>query len=309
MLRAIRVSLATAVVLGVTIVGAAAHEAAFQGETEQVFAGQAFVQREYVERGYVDAEGLEMYYEIHGAGEPLVLLHGALMKAEDMAPLVAAFAGDRRVIVIEQQAHGRTADVDRPLTYEQMAEDTAAALRRLGVERADFFGYSMGGNVALQIAVRHPELVRKLVVAAAPFRADGVHPISKQFAEMMSADLFPQEWVEAYARVAKDPGGFPRLVSKVRDLELSFEGWPAEEIGTIEAPVMIIVGDSDVVRLEHAVEMFQLFGGGVHGDLAGLPQARLAVLPGTTHIGVMFRNDWLSSMIREFLESPSNGAF
>src|SRR3954467_4959966 len=130
------------------------------------------------EGNYAEVNGLEMYYEIHGSGEPLILLHGAYMTIDTMGEIVPALAETRRVIAVEQQGHGRTADVDRPLTYEQMADDTAALVRPLAIGTVDVVGYSMGGGIALQLAIRHPDVVRKLVVASATFRSDGMHAVA-----------------------------------------------------------------------------------------------------------------------------------
>jgi pimeloyl-ACP methyl ester carboxylesterase len=255
--------------------------------------------------GYAAVNGLEMYYEVHGAGRPLVLLHGALMTIEGFGELLPSLAGMRQVIAVEQQAHGRTADIDRPLGYERMADDTAALLRQLGIEEADFFGYSMGGSVALQIAIRHPDLVRKLVIAASAFGKDGLYPeVLENIRNLRAEDFTGSPWLEAYARVAPDPGGWPALVGKVVQLVGAFEGWPPEAIRSIEAPALVVVADSDVVRPEHAVELFRLLGGGVPGDLGGLPRSQLAVLPGTTHVSLVERAEWLTPMVAEFLDAP-----
>lgn len=256
--------------------------------------------------GYAPVNGLEMYYEVHGTGRPLVLLHGALTTiGTSFGKVLPSFAETRQVIAIEQQAHGRTADVDRPLSYEQMADDTAALLRHLEVEKADFLGYSMGGGIALQIAVRHPDLVRRLVVAAASYNSEGLYPeVLEAFQHLKPDDLAGSPFEEAYARTAPNPEDWPTLIARVRQLDRQFEGWPPEAIRSIEAPTLLIFGDSDIVRPEHAVEMFRLLGGGVAGDLAGLPRSRLAVLPGTTHITLVDRADWLFSMTTEFLDAP-----
>jgi pimeloyl-ACP methyl ester carboxylesterase len=264
----------------------------------------AFAQND--RNGYASVNGLEMYYEIHGTGRPLVLLHGALTTIDtSFGKVLPAFAETRQVIAVEQQAHGRTADIDRPLSYEQMADDTAALLRQLGIEQADLFGYSMGGGIALQIAIRHPDLVRKLVAAAASYSNDGIYPeILEGIQNLKPEDLAGSPFQEAYARVAPDRENWPTLLAKVRQLVGGFEGWPAGDIQSIEAPALLIVGDSDIVRPEHAVEMFRLLGGGVAGDIAGLPRSQLAVLPGTTHITLVDRADWLISMVTEFLDAP-----
>ena len=254
---------------------------------------------------YASVNGLEMYYEIHGTGEPLVLLHGAYMTIDAMGEVVPSLAKTRRVIAVELQGHGRTADIDRPLSYEQMADDTAALLRRIGIEEADIFGYSMGGGIALQVTIRHPEVVRKLVLASVYYNNNGVYPELLQAIETITPEAFAgTPWREEYDRIAPNPEDFPTLVAKLKELDLTFVGWPPEDIQAIEAPALVIIGDSDVVRPEHAVEMFRLVGGAVAGDLAGLPSSRLAILPGTTHVGLVERSDLLVSMIGEFLDAP-----
>ncbi len=257
--------------------------------------------------GYAPVNGLRMYHEIHGAGRPLVLLHGALSAiGTSFGKVLPSLAKTRQVIAVEQQAHGRTADIDRPLTYEQMAEDTAAVLRELDVETADFFGYSMGGAVALQTAKRHPDLVRKLVFAGgACYNRDGYYPEVLAGIEGLTPEaLAGSPWEEEYARIAPNPQDWPALLDKVKTLDRDFVGWPAEDIQSIRAPVLIVVGDADVVRPEHAVEMFRLVGGGAIGDLHGLPRSQLGVLPGTTHVTLVDRADWLVSMVAEFLDGP-----
>ena len=260
--------------------------------------------------GYAPVNDLEMYYEVHGTGQPLVVLHGAYMTIGTMGEAVPGLAEARRIIAVELQGHGRTADVDRPLTYEQMADDVAALIGHLGIEQADVFGYSMGGGVALQVAVRHPEVVRKLVVASASYTSDGMHPELLEMIPTITPEAFAGSPIEeAYLRSAPNPDDFPNLVAKLKRLDMEPFAWPPEDIREIAAPTLLIVGDSDAIRLEHAVELFRLLGGGVMGDLAGLPKSQLAVLPGTTHFvppgsAVLDRADWLVSMIGGFLDAP-----
>ena len=254
---------------------------------------------------HAEVNGLKMYYEIHGAGFPLIVLHGAFMTIGAMGALVPALSETRQVVAVELQGHGHTADIDRPLSYEQLADDVAALMRHLDIEWADVFGYSMGGGTVLQLAMRHPALVRKLVLASASSTSDGVYPEVWAGIERISPELFDgTPWKEEYDRVAPTPDAFPTLVEKMKQLDGQPFAWAADEIRAISAPTMVIVGDSDGTTPEHAVELFRLRGGGVFGDLAGLPSARLAVLPGTTHVGLIDRADWLASMIVEFLEAP-----
>lgn len=257
--------------------------------------------------GYAPANGLNMYYEIYGTGgQPLVLLHGAYMTIDSaFGELLPAFAATRQVVAVELQGHGRTADIDRPIRYEDMADDVAALIEHLNIESVDVFGYSMGGGVALQLAVRHPELVRKLVAASATYKSEGMYPELLAMIETITPEAFAGSPPEAeYLRLAPNPGDFPTLVTKLTQLDTVLQDWPDEDMRAIKAPTLLIIGDSDVVRPEHAVALFRLLGGGVAGDLAGLPQSQLAVLPGTMHVTVIERTELLLAIILPFLDAP-----
>jgi pimeloyl-ACP methyl ester carboxylesterase len=261
------------------------------------------------ESGYAPANGLEMYYEVHGEGRPLVLLHGAYMTVDMLGPLLTGLAANHRVIAPELHGHGRTADVDRPITYPQMADDTAALMRHLGIENADVIGYSLGGATAVQVAIRHPDLVRRLVSISAGFSSDAAPKQAQEMFEAITPEMFagsPME--EAYQRLAPRPEDFPTLVAKVTELDTTPFDW-SEDVRGIQAPTLIVVGDSDGSTLDHTVEFFKLRGGGVMGDLAGLPESQLIVLPGTTHFippgyGMLDRHEWLLPMIERFLDPP-----
>lgn len=256
--------------------------------------------------GYATANGVKMYYEIHGeGGQPLLLLHGAYMSIDALGNLIPTLARTRQVIAVDLQGHGRTADIDRPITYKDMADDVAALLGELGIENVDIFGYSMGGAVALQVAIRHPQLVRKLIVASASYNSAGLYPEMLPMLGTMTLDMFTGTPMEAeYRRLAPDPDYFSTFVAKMIDLDKQSFDWPAEDIRAIKAPTMLIVGDSDIIQPEHTLEMFRLLGGGVCGDLHGLPQARLAVLPGTTHVAVIDQTELLLAIVPPFLDAP-----
>ena len=256
--------------------------------------------------GYASVNGLEMYYEIHGTGQPLVLLHGAFSAiGTSFGALLPELARTRQVIGFELQAHGRMADIDRPMTIEQLADDTAAAIQQLGIGPADIFGYSTGAAVALQVAIRHPEVVRKLVLASVTYTLSGVHPgLMEGMGEMQPEMMHGSPWHEEYMRIAPRPEDFARLFAKKTEMDRQIKDVPAEAIQALKAPVLIVIGDSDLVRPEHAVEMFRLLGGGVFGDMAGLPHSQLAVLPGTTHVSLVSRADLLLAIIPPFLDAP-----
>jgi pimeloyl-ACP methyl ester carboxylesterase len=259
-----------------------------------------------VQTGYAPVNGLNMYYEIHGTGQPLVLLHGAFSAiGTSFEALLPSLAKTRQVIAFELQAHGRTADIDRPLSLEQMADDTAAALQHLGIDQADIFGYSMGAAVALHLAIRRPDVVRKLVLASVSYNLSGVHPgLMEGLGEMKPEMMFGSPWHEEYMRIAPRPEDFATLFAKKTEMDRGIQDIPAESIRAIKAPTLLIIGDSDIIRPEHAVEMFRLLGGGVAGDLAGLPNSQLAILPGTTHVTVVYRTDLLLTIIPPFLDAP-----
>lgn len=256
---------------------------------------------------YVSVNGLEMYYEIHGTGQPLVLLHGAFSAVgTSFGQFLPGLAKTRQVIAFELQAHGHTADIDRPMSLEAMADDVAAALGQLGIERADLFGYSMGAGVALHVALRHPEVVRKLVLASVTYTLSGLHPgLMDGLADMKPEMMFGSPWHEEYMRIAPRPEDFARLFAKKTEMDRGIQDLPAETIRGIKAPTLLVIGDSDIVRPEHAVEMFRLLGGGVMGDTpAGLPNSQLAVLPGTSHVTLVQRADLLLPMLESFLDAP-----
>jgi pimeloyl-ACP methyl ester carboxylesterase len=244
---------------------------------------------------YASVNGLKMYYEIRGDGEPLVLLHGAFGLAMDLPTL----ARNRRVIAVELQGHGRTADVDRPLSVEQLADDTAALLRELKVERADFFGYSMGGTVALGVAIRHPGLVRKLAINGSHYSSmeDAYEPEAfKQFLSL-PADFAPSVLKTPYDKVAPDPKQWPTLVAKIKKMGSESKGYAREDLKSIKAPVLIMLGDRDGVRPEHAVEMFRL-----------IPNSQLAILPGADHFLIFQSPERLLPTIAAFFDAPTPGA-
>lgn len=260
--------------------------------------------------GYITINDLNMYYEIRGSttqgsGTPLIALHGAYMTTDAMSIVTIPLAETRQVIAVDLQAHGRTNDVDRPLNYAQMADDVVALMDQLGIERADVFGYSMGGGVAQQIVFRHPERVNKLVVLATTFRLNGWHQDVLDTIAQITPEMFAGSPMETeYARVAPNPENFPTLVEKLVALDSEEFDWTAE-VATIQAPTLVMVADNDGVRLEHAVEMYTLLGGGVSADHSGQPVNQFAVIPGASHVGVIYQPERVTSLISQFLDAPA----
>ncbi len=243
---------------------------------------------------YASVNGLQLYYETQGTGRPLVLLHGGLLTTElTFGPLIPALAESRRVIGIELQGHGHTADIERPMRLEHLADDVIALLGQLDITEADFFGYSLGGMVVLHVWQRCPALVGRLVVASVDLRPDHAEirtPPTPEMAARLPTESDFQAMRDAYAAVAPRPDDFAVVADKTSGMVHTFNGWSDDEIRAITVPTLLIVGDTDFIPLEHAVEMFNL-----------LPDAQFAVLPGTTHMGVMRRPERVLSLIGPFL--------
>jgi pimeloyl-ACP methyl ester carboxylesterase len=261
-----------------------------------------------VKTGYAPVNGLKLYYEIHGAGEPLVLLHGGVGATEMFNSIMPSLSKGRLVIAVDLQAHGRTADIERPLSMEAMANDIAALMKHLGIEKADIMGYSLGGGVALRTAIQHPGVVRKLVVVSAAFKRDGWYPeIVAGMSQMGPGAAEPMKQTpmyQMYSRIAPRPEDWPVLLTKLGDLLRQDYDW-SKEVAAIQAPTLLVFGDADAVRTAHAVEFFELLGGGKKDagwDGSGMSHARLAILPGVTHYNI-FSSPALASAVTPFLDA------
>jgi len=261
---------------------------------------------------YADVNGIKLYYEVHGAGRPLILLHGGLGAIEMFGPNLPALAKGRQVIGVDLQGHGRTADIDRPLSVELMADDIAALIKHLGLTRPDIMGYSLGGGVALQTAIRHPEAVGRLVVVSTPFRRNAFYPeILAQQGQVTAAaaeGMKQTPMYQLYSSIAPRPEDWPRLLDKIgeamkHDFDLS------SQIAGIQATTLVVAGDADIFPPAHAVEMFGLLGGGKRDggwDGSGRPKSRLAILPGLTHYTI-FSAPTLAATVIPFLDEPAPG--
>jgi pimeloyl-ACP methyl ester carboxylesterase len=254
----------------------------------------------------VDVNGMQMYYEVTGAGDPLIVLHGAYMNIPSMGAIIPKLAKTHMVYAVELQGHGRTTDIDRPITYPNLADDVAAFMDAVGLEKADVFGYSMGAAAGLQLAMRHPAKVNKLAAASVAYDADGWQPEFRAFIPQMTVEMFVgMPFAEDHRKLAPNPEGFPALVEKLIALEREPMAW-GEDVKAMKTPVLIITGDADVATLEHSVAMFRLLGGGFMGDMGKLlPASRLAVMPATSHTAVITQPDLLHAVIEPFLKGQT----
>lgn len=255
--------------------------------------------------GYAPVNGLKMYYEIHGSGEPVVLLHGAFMAiAGDWNDWVGELSKTRKVIAVEMQGHGRTADIKRDLTYENLADDVAGLLDYLKIPSADIIGYSLGGGVAMQCAIRHPEKVRKVVSISAVIRSDGWVKEGADALTKLTPEVFKGSPFEAdYKKLSPTPNEFPDFVKHVVASITKPYDFGADKFKATKAPMFFIHGDADGVRLDHIAEMYRLKGGELHGDMRPHPESRLAILPNTTHVTLMNRAQTIVPMIIDFLDA------
>jgi pimeloyl-ACP methyl ester carboxylesterase len=237
--------------------------------------------------------GIDLYYEVHGTGQPLVLLHGGLMTIDlNWAPLLGPLSAQHQVIAVELQGHGHTPDPDRPMSITTMGDDVVALLDHLGVAEADVFGFSLGGLVAFAMAFDHPGRVRRMVAGSAdPFRPPGREsaPLEEGDDRMPTQEDF-QAMQDSYAAVAPDPAHFEAFAERTSTMVHTFEGWTADQLRTLTVPTLLIFGDRDFSPLPDVVEL--------HGML---PSAQLAVLPGTTHMGVASRVPELLALLGRFL--------
>ncbi|MGH7428559.1 MAG: alpha/beta fold hydrolase [Candidatus Methylomirabilaceae bacterium] len=258
----------------------------------------------------VAVNGMQMYYEVSGAGDPLIVLHGAYMNIPSMGAIIPRLAATHRVYALELQGHGRTTDIDRPITYPNLADDVAAFMEAVGLQRADVFGYSMGAVAGLQLAIRHPAQVNKLVMASGGYDARGWQPAFTAFIPQMTVEMFvAMPFAAEYRKLAANPDGFPALVAKLIALEKEPMAWEAE-VRTMKTPILIITGDADVATLEHSVALFRLQGGGGMGDMGQpLAASRLAVLPATSHTAVITQPDLLLAFMEPFLKGETPKGF
>ena len=255
--------------------------------------------------GYAPVNGLKMYYEVHGSGDPVVLLHGSFMTiSSNWSGWIGELAKARKVIAAEMQGHGRTADIKRDFSYENLADDVAALLDDLKIGSADLIGYSMGGGVAMQCAIRHPNKVRKVVSISAVFRHDGWVKEALDVFPQLTSEAFKGSPIETeYKKLSPTPNEFPSFVKRVIAMDLKPYDFGADKLKATKAPMFFIHGDADGVRLEHIAEMFRLKGDEIFGDMRPRSASRLAILPNTTHITLMERMPVIVPMMSDFFDA------
>lgn len=251
----------------------------------------------------VTVNGMQMYYEVSGAGDPLIVLHGAYMNIPSMGAIIPKLAQTHKVYAVELQGHGRTNDINRPITYPNLADDVAGFMKAVGLGKADVFGYSMGAVTGLQLAIRQPQMVNKLVFASGAYDAKGWQPEFTAFIPQMTVEMFNNlPFAKEYPKLAANPNGFPELARKLIAIEKEPMAWE-NDVKALKVPVLIITGDADVITLEHSVGMFKILGGGMMGDMGKpLSTSRLAVIPATSHTAVITQVDLLSALIEPFLK-------
>jgi len=266
---------------------------------------RSFSQTKPAQSGYAPVNGLKMYYEVYGEGKPLVLLHGSFMSIDmTFSQLIPELSKTRKIIAVEFQGHGRTADIERPFSAENFADDVAGVLKFLKIDSADILGYSLGGEVAAQVAIRQPKMVRKLVIVSSAFKFEGWSPETRAVFPMITPEIFAKTPIKTeYDRLAPDTTHWSQFIKKM----VQFVSTPfdfTDKARSLKKPMLLIFGDSDGILPEHAAEMFRSAGGVRNGDMAGLPNSQLAIFPGTSHTGVIMRTGWLLSMIPPFLDAP-----
>nr|WP_295884472.1 alpha/beta hydrolase [uncultured Devosia sp.] len=254
----------------------------------------------------VEVNGMQMYYEVSGEGDPLIVLHGAYMNIPTMGDIIPRLAETHKVYALEFQGHGRTEDIDRPITYPNLADDVAEFMDAVGIEKADIFGYSMGAATGLKLAIDHPEKVDQLVVASVAYDMAGSQPEFLTMIPTMTPEMFigsPME--DAWKQFSPNPDGFRPFVERMIALEHEPMAWE-EDVRKLKTPMLIIAGDADMMTLEHVVSLFRLMGGGAPGDMGKpLAASRLAILPATSHTAVIDQVDLLLGFIEPFLKNET----
>jgi pimeloyl-ACP methyl ester carboxylesterase len=255
--------------------------------------------------GYAPVNGLKLYYEVYGEGQPLVLLHGSYMTIDlNWSQIMPALAKNHKVIAIEMQGHGRTADIDRPVSYKALADDVAGLLKHLKIDSADILGYSLGGTVAFQFGIQYPRMVKKLIAISTVYKYTGWQPEVLDVLKIMSPEFLDNTPLkQAYTSVAPQPNNWSNFLKKYIAFDKLDFDLGANNIKAFKFPVLLIMGDNDGVDLNHKVDMYKLVGGGAFADMTGLPKSQLAIVPAATHVTLMLHTEKLASIILPFIDN------
>jgi pimeloyl-ACP methyl ester carboxylesterase len=260
---------------------------------------------------HAQINGLNLYYETHGSGEPLILLHGGFGYTGMFGEIMGRLSDGRQVIAVDLQGHGRTADIDRPMNFDSLSDDVAGLIRHLGFEKADVMGYSFGGVVALRTGIRHPQPVRRLVVVSTQFRRSGMHSdvlaqTDQQTRPEAAESMKNTPMYKIYSEIAPRPQDWARFVYKMGELMRKDYDW-SDDVAKLRMPVLIVIGDSDVIKPSHAVEFFGLLGGGKEDagwEGSKMVSSSLCIIPSMTHYAI-FSSPEMSSVVTKFLDEPS----
>lgn len=256
-----------------------------------------------MKQDYITINGLRMYYEVHGNGQPLILIHGGLSSIQtSFAKILPELAKSYKVYAVELQGHAHTEDIEREFSYDFFADDISQFIKQLNISNPSIFGYSVGAGVALRVAMKYPGSINKLILASVTYNDEGIYPTVKEMSsqvtpEMMEGSVFQLD----YAKTAPKPENWAALVKKMGAFEKKPQDWPETEIQAITAPIFLINGDADIIKPEHTIALFRLLKGGVPGDIEQMSNSRLAILPATTHIGLLEREE-IVPMIDDFLK-------
>jgi len=257
--------------------------------------------------GYAPVNGLKMYYEVYGEGQPLLLIHGSYMSIDlNYSGMIPELAKKYKVITFELQGHGRTADIERPYSFAGFADDVAGLLKHLNIEKADVVGYSLGATIALETAIKYPAMVNRLVFISSTYKMEGWSQATRQIFGMIKPEFFEHTPLKTeYVRLAPDTSHWRTFVTKLSKFGAEPFDLGADNVKAIKSPVLMITGDNDGLDLNQVADMYRLLGGSVNGDMAGIPKSRLAIIPGKSHVTLMMDTPKLLAYISPFLEGKN----
>jgi pimeloyl-ACP methyl ester carboxylesterase len=270
----------------------------------QCYSQQTTTLATFKSSGYAPVNGLKIYYEVHGEGDPIILLHGSFMTINlNWAELIPELAKTRKVIALEMQGHGRTSDTQRPITYPALANDVAGVMKYLKIDSADILGYSFGGTIAYQLAIQNPAVVKKLIIISSTYRSDGWQPEVRDVLKSLQPMFFDNTPLKTeYVKVAPDTSQWYKFTAKMIAFNNTSFNFGEQNIKSIKAPVLLIIGDNDGIDKTILINTYKLLGGAVFADMAGVPKSQLAIIPGSSHVSVMMQTGIIFSTVNSFLK-------